>query len=234
MQQPAVPAEKPVVNQPSVVPAQPARAGFDPLSAAAGIELPESVALSVPFSVQAPYADWNPPFDEACEEVSLLMAEFALRGNALPKETANEEIKELASWEEAEGYAVDITVAELASIARERFGRKTAVYSGNDVTIENIQRLLAAGYPVIIPAAGQHLGNPYFSGDGPPYHMLVITGYKSGGIFSDLEFVTNDPGTKRGEGYTYDADVILDVIHDWTGDKETILSGGKTILVIAK
>jgi len=70
------------------------------------------------------------------------------------------------------------------------------------------------------------LGNPYFSGEGPWYHMLVITWYDHRG------FITNDPGTKRGEGYHYDEATLINAIHDWTGVKENIAQGGKSMLII--
>jgi hypothetical protein len=158
------------------------------------------------------------------------MVQHHLDGNlAFTAQTARDELLDLIKWESAKGYGIDTTTDETATIARDRFGLKTKVYKGSDVTIENMKRILAAGYPIIIPAQGQMLGNPYFSGEGPPYHMLVITGYTRFG-----SFITNDPGTKRGEGYTYDQDVILNAIHDWTGDKETVSSGQKAILVLSK
>ena len=79
-----------------------------------------------------------------------------------------------------------------------------------------------------VPVAGRELGNPYFSGGGPWYHMLVITGYDGN------RFITNDPGTKRGEDYKYSADVLIEAIHDWTGSKDTITSGAKTAVVIER
>jgi hypothetical protein len=238
-QQPQAAASSASAQAPAPAPVEvpvptPSARAFDPLAVAAGIALPDRVHLDVPFTPQSPYADWNPPFDEACEEVSLIMAEFALRGEDLPQARAAQEIRDLAAWVDDAGYAVDVTVAELAAIARERFGRKAIVYEGEDVNIENMQRLLAAGYPVIVPAAGQHIGNPYFSGDGPPYHMLALIGYEDGGMLSGLEFITNEPGTRRGENYRYSADVIDKVIHDWNGSKETILSGKRAILVIGE
>ncbi len=211
------------------------------MSAAAGLAagkgdpgLPASVLLPVPFAPQAPFADWSPPFDEACEEASLLLAEFALRGEPLSKERMAEEIRRMVAWEEGHGYPIDVTIAELAEIARAYFGRSATVYGGKSVTIDTLKDLLAAGHPVIVPAAGQRLGNPYFSGEGPPYHMLVLRGYEEGGFFSGEQFITNDPGTKRGEEYRYDADVLLAAIHDWTGAKETIESGRRAVLVIGE
>jgi hypothetical protein len=71
---------------------------------------------------------------------------------------------------------------------------------------------LVSGKLVIIPAAGRLLGNPNFSGQGPIYHMLVVRGFdnKTG------EFITNDPGTRKGEGYRYKYSVLINAIHDWS------------------
>lgn len=228
------PAQSPQASSSSSSPA-PSRSSlptsapaFDPLTDAKKKELPWSVRIPVPFTVQAPHADWSPTFEEACEEAALLMVERHLQGGApFTPETARDEILDLIQWESAKGYDVDITLDELAALARERFGRRAAVYHDDDVTIESIQYLLASGYPVIVPAQGQMLGNPYFSGEGPPYHMLVITGYTPLG-----SFITNDPGTKRGEGYTYKQHVLMNAIHDWTGKKETVHLGRTSILVI--
>ncbi len=85
---------------------------------------------------------------------------------------------------------------------------------------------LAKGYPIIVPMAGRDLGNPYFSGEGPWYHALVIIGYDK------TSFITNDPGTRRGEHYRYKYDVLMNAIHDWTGVKENIRDGRKVALVV--
>lgn len=198
---------------------------FQPLSDAP-ITLPVSVEIPVPFTPQAPFADWSATFNEACEEASLIMVEYFLRDKALTQNLANAEIIALVDWETQNGYAVDVSTDELATIARTHFGRKAVTYKDEEVTIENIQRLLAGGHPVIIPAAGKELGNPYFRGDGPPYHMLVITGYDKEG------FIVHDPGTRRGENFRYSFDTVINSIHDWTGSKDTVPSGPKAIVVI--
>jgi len=56
--------------------------------------------------------------------------------------------------------------------------------------------------------------------------MLVLTGYDR------KRFVTNDPGTRRGQGYEYKYDVLLEAIHDWTGVKEEIATGQKRFLIL--
>ncbi|NLG07507.1 hypothetical protein GX553_03580 [Candidatus Peribacteria bacterium] len=207
---------------------------FDPLHAAPpAAALPQQIRLAVPFTPQAPHANWEPPFDEACEEASLLMVDAALRGEAtLSKQEASDRIRAMVEWQDTHSYVLDITAEQTARVAEEYLGRDAAVYMDADVTADSIRRLLAAGYPVIIPAAGQMLGNPYFSGEGPPYHMLVITGYEPGGFLRAPQFITNDPGTRRGQGYQYDEETIIFAIHDWTGSTETIREGRRAMLVL--
>lgn len=188
--------------------------------------LPASVRLQVPFTPQAPTANWNPPFDEACEEVSYLMVEYMMQGKTFTPQSAEAAIAEFVQWQQEQGLGVDITISQLAQAVEQKYGRNPEVFTGNEVTVQKIEQLLNDGYPVIIPAAGQLLGNPYFSGDGPPYHMLVITGYDAN------NFITNDPGTKRGEGFAYSKNHLVNVIHDWNGSKDTITSGQKAMMIV--
>ena len=87
------------------------------------------------------------------------------------------------------------------------------------IAVNNDPSKIAISNPIIIPAAGRDLHNPFFSGAGPFYHMLVVIGY------SDNGFITNDPGTKQGEQYWYSSDVLLNALHDWIGVKELIATG---------
>jgi len=185
---------------------------------------PKSLVVTVPFSPQAPFAVWDPLHEEACEEMSLIMLDAYWRDETLTPQIAEDRLQALITWETEQGYPEDVTAEEIARIADVYFGLRAAART--DVTQESIMEELRNGRPVIIPAAGRALGNPYFSGDGPWYHMLVITGYDHG------KFITNDPGTKRGENFIYDREVLLNAIHDWTGVKEEIQNGGKAMVVI--
>lgn len=140
---------------------------------------------------------------------------------------ADGEILALVKWEGDNGYAIDINAREVVGVSEKYFQRKAKVYDGGDITVENIKRLLSEGYPVVIPVQGQLLGNPNFTGEGPPYHMLVIIGYDS------RNFITNDPGTRRGAGYKYTYATIMNAMHDWTGKKETMLEGAKKMIVLS-
>lgn len=193
--------------------------------------LASSIAtLPVPFTPQAPFANWDALHEEACEEAAILMVVHFLNGTPLNPEIAERAIQDLTTWERQHGYSDDVNAAQIAEIASAKFGLRARVRT--DVTEETIREELAAGNPVIIPAAGRDLGNPYFSGEGPWYHTLVIIGYREG--WTGDWFITNDPGTKRGKGYAYRVETLLQAIHDWTGVKEEIRSGGKAMVILEK
>ncbi|MFH0770041.1 MAG: C39 family peptidase [Candidatus Peregrinibacteria bacterium] len=187
---------------------------------------PSSLLISVPFAPQAPFAVWDPLHEEACEETALIMVHHFLSGTPLSLADAEAEVQAMVEWESAHGYKADVAAAELGAIAQSLYEYRFRVLA--DVTAENLRSELAAGHPVIIPAFGRALKNPFFSGEGPFYHMLVVIGYTEDG------FITNDPGTKRGEKYWYATDILLDALHDWIGVKELIATGPKKALVVWK
>ena len=190
----------------------------------AKVSLPRKAYIEVPFASQAPEGNWDNPYQEACEEASVIMVDYFLRRSDIDTAQANREILQLTNWEEAKGYKYDVNLDELAQIVRDYYGYNARI--SDDVTVEAIQHEIAKGNPVILPAAGRKLKNPYFSGQGPWYHMLVVTGYNT------RYFFTNDPGTKRGEDYKYTHKTLLDAIHDFPGKKEEIETGPKRMLIV--
>lgn len=187
-------------------------------------ELPKEINLAVPFTPQAPFADWSLPYKEACEESSLIMVNYFLKNQGLTQTLADREILNLAEYQKQKlGYFEDTDAETTAQIMRDYYGYKgaKAVYG---VTIDDIKKELAKGRPVIIPAAGRLLGNPFYTFPGPLYHMLVIKGY------TEENFITNDPGTKRGKDFLYPFERLYSAIHDWNnGD---IYNGRKAMIVV--
>lgn len=206
-------------------PSVPSSESSESVESSESSSLPPSVLLRVPFGAQAPHGNWDPPYDEACEEASLILAQafFADESN-LSAQEMDRRILELVDWETRAGLPIDITMAQLKDVAAQRYGLKTTLV--DDPSVDDIKQALAAGHPVIVPLAGQDIGNPYYSGDGPPYHVLVIIGY------DERNFITQDVGTKRGEQYAYRYDVIMSALHDWTGSTATIRTGAKRALII--
>lgn len=189
--------------------------------------LPAEINLDVPFASQAPFGNWDMPYQEACEEAAVIMAHYYFTGVSLTPEKMNEEILKLVDWEKKTfGFYEDTSGAETARMLTEYFGRtKVSVRYGADVTIESIKRQVAAGHPVILLAAGRLLPNPNFKQPGPLYHALVVRGYTKNGLI-----ITNDPGTHNGKNFLYAPDALLNAIHEWNA--ANILDGKKVMIVV--
>ncbi len=169
--------------------------------------------FKTPFIVQAPNSEWdNPLFENACEEASLLMVASLFRGNTTisPADT-REELLALAGYQKKQfGHSVDTSVADTQMLLTEYFDiRDSKVIEAKNA--EELISLLSEDTILIVPADGQKLGNPFFTPPGPINHMLVILRYDA----KTQEFITHDPGTKRGALYRYQADILWSAIRDY-------------------
>lgn len=197
-----------------------------PVATSTSQELPETVNLAVPFLSQAPKQNWDMPYQEACEEASMIMVDAYLRGRTksyVPQE-GDEAILKLVAYEESLGLKPDLTAAEVEDVMMGYFSERRVEIVENP-TVEDLKRTLAAGYPIILPVSGKALQNPNFRNGGPNYHMLVVKGY-----LKDGRWITNDPGTRRGADYLYAQDLLMEAIHDWNGGD--VLNGARVVLVV--
>lgn len=169
----------------------------------------ESINLDIPFVVQAPLGDWSPPFDHTCEEAAILMVHyFFQKEKAIDPVKVSKELEDLVDFQiKKYGFYQDSSAAQTAQLIKDYYGYQAEVYY--DISLEDIKKALVKGNPVIVPAAGRLLGNPYFTPPGPVNHMLLIKGYNQD------EFITNDPGTKRGADFTYSYSVLEKAIRDY-------------------
>jgi hypothetical protein len=188
--------------------------------------LPDEYNLDVPFTSQAPHADWDFTHEEVCEEASILMANRYFKNIGFEgADDAENSLQEIIAWEKENlGFFESTTAQETARVIREMLGLGAEVIE--EPSVDQIKRYIFENKLVLVPAAGRELGNPFFKQPGPLYHMLVIRGY------TDTQFITNDPGTKRGENYPYDFETILDANHDWNGGD--VSSGEKVVIVVSK
>lgn len=188
-------------------------------------ENPAILNLFVPFMLQSPFAEWTDVDQEACEEASMLMLQGYLDDTASfsPEET-REGIDAIVAYEnERFGYFEDTTAAEVVSVLGDLLGIDATVVP--ITSIDDIKDRIADGDPVLIPAYGKALKNPYFRNDGPLYHMLIAKGYTS------THIIVNDPGTRRGEDFLYENDVLWNAIGDWNdGDPEH----GDKVMIVAR
>lgn len=195
------------------------------------VEVPETVKLDVAFTAQAPTGNWDELHNEACEEASVIMA-WAYFNNitSLPPAIVEKEITKLTNWQESNyGYYLSITTEETARMAREVYNLDTEITSFN---IIKIKQALAEGKLVIVPAQGQLLGNPNFTEPGPPYHMFVITGYHN--VNGIDYFITNDPGTRRGEDYEYTFKTIETAAGNYSHSTKEVSTLDQDIIIVSE
>lgn len=188
--------------------------------------IPKEVNWDVPFTSQAPDANWDRTHEEACEEAAVLMAErFYNEQKITSPADAEKGLQEIISWEMQNlGFFESTTADETARVTRDEFNLKTEIIK--NPTADQIKRAIADKKLVLVPSSGREIGNPFYTAPGPLYHMLLIKGY------TQTQFITNDAGTKRGENYPYDFKTILDVNHDWNGGDVT--NGAKKVIFVWK
>lgn len=183
----------------------------------------------VPFIPQAPHQVWDEIHKETCEEAAVLTVVAYLRGeHALSADAIEEELQAIIQWERDNlGIFEDTTAEQTARILAEKYGYGDKVRVVTIDALDDIRAEIAAGRPVILPAAGRLLGNRYFQTPGPIYHMVVAIGYDRD------EIITHDPGTRRGALYRYRNETFWNAIHDFVDrTDEGMATGAKVAIVV--
>lgn len=192
------------------------------------------VFIKIPFTSQAPFGDWGDiRQQDGCEEASSIMAMLWLQGiKEISKEAALNKILEIAEFEQEKyGNHEDTSASSTIERILEDYYDYHQARLELDIEVQDIINELEAGNLVIAPFNGRKLGNIYFTSPGPERHMLVIVGYD----YVKNEFITNDPGTRWGEGYRYARDTLFSAIRDYsTGFNVPIVGEEKVMIVISR
>ena len=185
---------------------------------------------TVPFVVQAPDGDWkNPRYQDGCEEATALMALRWAEGKTIAD--AKRELGAISrDMEKKLGTFHDTSISDTFAYAKTQLGTGSVTLEKN-ATTQTIRDAILHGSIVAVTVDGRKLGNPNFTPPGPAYHMLLVRGYDS----SVDAFITNDPGTRRGEGYRYNANVLFSAMQTYdTGHHGPVHPEDKTILVFSR
>ncbi len=165
--------------------------------------LPPSVFIKVPYTPQAPFNNWDTAHEDYCEAAAALMYGAFLSGDqrsVIPPAEADQRMGVIVQWERATWPGVlNLPLSDVAQVGAHFYGA-TPVLDSN-ATLTEIETILAAGHPVIIPlmthgAPGGQKINPNY-GRVNVYHVLLITGYGPGYL------VTNDAGIVQGQNWRY-------------------------------
>ncbi len=187
----------------------------------------DEINLNISFTSQAPTANWVEPFENACEEASVLMIDYYYQNKKFSSKKETEELLlSMVKWQEDNwGEHSNLSLAKLAEYISLNYSYRPEIIDNPSINL--IKQYLNNGLPIIVPANGKKLANPNFRNGGPDYHMLVIKGYL------DDKFITNDPGTRLGADFIYTQDNLMSSMADWDGNKNGA-SGPKRVLILRK
>ena len=209
------------------------------INAQAALPAKNNFVLVVPFTAQAPLANWKDERQEdGCEEATSLMAMAWVKGEGIK---AKEKISK-AAWEKKiitlsdfeknkYGEYRDVTLSDMVTWIFKDYFKYNKVSVQPLISAHDILTELEKGRLVLVPMNGQKLNNPNFTALGPTTHMLLIKGYD----YKTKEFITNDPGTRQGENYRYLENIIFKAIRVYpTGKHGKIKEIKKEMLVVEK
>ncbi len=198
----------------------------------------ESVLLTVPFASQSPFGEWSDKRQQdGCEEASVILAYCSASSDECPivngkidKQWMKEKIIDIYNFQIGKwGSGVDTSAQDTGERLLTGYFNYSKYRVLNVEDSEDIAQELMAGNVVIVPTNGKLLFNPNFTNGGPERHMVVVRGYDA----ERKQFITQDPGTRQGENYRYDEEVLFDAIRDYeTGDHEPIVGVAKRMIVV--
>ncbi len=197
------------------------------------------LVLNVPFTSQAPLANWQDSRQQdGCEEATALMAMAWVKSEGLTAKTKiskaawEKKIIALSDFEKKKyGEYRDVTLSDMVKWIFKDYLKYDKVIIKPVTSAKDILTELEKGRIVLAPMNGRELKNPNFKVPGPITHMVLIKGYD----YQTKQFITNDPGTRNGENYRYSEKIILKAIRVYpTGYHLPVKQIKKEIIVIEK
>lgn len=192
--------------------------------------LPNYHLIKAAFIPQAPDKNWDQPWQDACEEASLLTLYYYYNNQKPNIAQMKAKIIDMITYEDKQGWGRSINLAKMKQITDSYLGYTSEIVS--NPSIEDIKKYVFQNIPVVVPADGKILyqENKFFNDGGPLYHALVILGYDD----TKKKFIVHDVGTQHGANFKYSYNLLMTSIHDLppSGLEKDILQGEKKILII--
>jgi len=187
----------------------------------------EPIIHQVPFTCQAPFAEWGDPRQRnGCEEACAAMIISWVEGEEeLSKEEAKTRILNICDSEESNpllGFSQDTGVRDTAKLLEVVAGVKCEIIENPD--IKRLRKLLDDGYLVVVPINGTLVDlNSRFREGGRKYnlqdldrHMMLLIGYNK----RSERFIVHDPGTRNGEQHEFSEKYFVASISDYPSGLE--------------
>jgi hypothetical protein len=182
--------------------------------------------IPVPYTSQAPYGYWGQPWQDTCEEASIIMVDAFYNDKKLNKKTVKADLLDiLKKKNKAFGYSLDEDASKITKMINKFYNWRAKVVK--KPTLEMLKAEIDEGRPVIVPLYGKALKNKYFLNGGPYYHVLVISGYDD----AKKEFITEEPGLNtKGLDFRYKYDTIMNAVHD-LGSRRSLTKNSKKVAI---
>ena len=193
--------------------------------------LPNKHQIKTIFVPQSPEKNWDQPWQDACEEASLLTVDYYYKNiTSADPQTIKNDLLKIFDFETKQSFTHDVNIDQMSLVAQNYFGYSTKIIT--NPTIEDLKEYLSQDIPIIVPANGKTLyqENKHFKEGGPYYHNLVILGYDD----SVNKFTVHDVGTQFGAYFRYSYSLLMQSIHDFPASKqkEDINQGDKKVLIL--
>lgn len=186
------------------------------------VVFPDKTISNVPFTCQAPFANWD-VHENSCEEAAILMPYYYFEGKTLTPQIADSELRAMVLWETKNwGPEKDLTCDETLNLIKTYYNYQSCKVVKN-ITPNDIRKQIYLDNLVIVPVMTQPLHNPNYR-PRDVYHMVLIKGYDSTGV------ITNDAGIKEGENWHYSWDVIFGAIDA----QSATMNQGREMIVFKK
>jgi len=193
--------------------------------------LPNKHQIKTVFVPQSPEKNWDQPWQDACEEASLLTVDYFYKNiTSTDPQTIKNDLLKIFDFETQQSFTHDVNIDQMSLVAQKYLNYSTKIIT--DPTIEDLKKYLSQDIPVIVPANGKTLyqENKHFKEGGPYYHNLVILGYDD----TNNKFTVHDVGTQFGAYFKYSYSLLMQSIHDFpvSKQKEDINQGDKKVLIL--
>ncbi len=198
------------------------------------IEIPKEKILDIKFYSQAIRWNFKAPYQDFCEEASILNGYYYLLWTKPNLDNYDKDLWKMKKFEDEnfKWWYISTSLQENVELLKAFQWTNQKVFAKiiENPTIEIIKENIAKWNPVVVPTYGKWLNNPYFTWEWPTYHNLLIKWYK------DDIFITNEVWISKWDNFEYNQKLLIDNIFNYDPDlyPNRFKEGKKEIMVLYK
>ncbi len=181
---------------------------------------------NVLFYSQAPFGNRNEPYQNACEEASVLLAYYYATRQTPTKKQYNKDLLNLLAREQNNiGHHKKTTLDQFLYLTHEYLKFPNA-YILENADLDEIKREISKWNIIVASFRWDEIYNFHYSANGPDYHVILLKGY------DENNFITHDVGTVRWDNRKYPFEMIMDALA--YGNKNDLKHPGNKVIIFQK